>query len=160
MNHVAVSVMVLLILVAGLWLVGVFDGTSPSPSELLERDSLASDYETPNTRSEQIYLTGFTKPEDATQDVWDVLSLSTRKAIYMRDWRARERINEYVEARYPVDSDAAIRGDFSSLEANDAAWERLYVEHELEVCMEYQIPEWMLFQILDEGVRNRWHMDV
>lgn len=96
------------------------------------------------------------KPPDAEEDVQDVLSLSTRKMLYARDWDERSRIENYVELHYPIDFNAPRTVFERQFEENDEAWEMLYQEYLDIVCREYNILEWQYWQILDEGIRKDW----
>jgi len=96
------------------------------------------------------------KPPDTEEDVQDVLSLSTRKMLYERDWEERYRIEDYVNLHYPIDFNAPREVFDRQFEENAKAWERLYQEYVDEVCREYGIPEWQYWQILDEGMNTHW----
>ena len=101
-------------------------------------------------------ITGMERPEGTRDHVQDILSLSVRKEIYFRDREARSEIGEYVDRNYPIDVTDVFAGDERTLDLNWAVWDLLYVRHEQEVCHEYGIPEWMLFQILREGDQHFW----
>lgn len=101
-------------------------------------------------------ITGIEQPEGTTAHVQDILSLSVRKEIYFRDREARSQIGEYVDENHPVDMADILAGDEQALDLNWAVWDLLYVRHEQEICHEYDIPEWMLFQIIGEGDQHFW----
>ncbi len=101
-----------------------------------------------------------TKPAGAEEDVQDVLTLPTRKDIYLEDWKERERIENYVITRYPVDFDARLSIQNRQFEEQTEEWERLYDEYVAGVCRRYGIPWWQYNQILDEGLGNRWQMEL
>ena len=79
------------------------------------------------------------------------LTDAERKDIFATDWSERCRIDQYVNARYPVDPNATIARQNQQFAANDESWNRMYEEFESHICAEFAISEAQFLEIVAEG---------